>query len=482
MILSKIVSASLYEFVEDPASPQPVPFEVFDGFFEKGRLVTIGSKTYRTNTKCYTKSLQNGYQQMTNNNPSLLHAFEYKNGLRVNYLRTDQYYVAFYIPFFPIIKFRGFIPFVYFDQPMISDLTQIVHKDSAGALNYPGGTHDYIEFVYSNANIAVKKYSNGTSPISPGALQSTQTYSHAAFAAAYPDYIFVRSSWSLISTYGGTYYGDHETVVGEISTVLYESSPTLDIDPRLDVSLTYTPASVLDGKNYTYHESWQEATYIVKADNTFDTVALTGLIAQQIHVTFYEKDGATIGPQIGDTQDIFVQLEADRRGLIHVDGITVIAYSPSTVGLTTPSDAGYVKIRVTGGAMIRVGGIHLGVAVDMGLTDLVFQTKFIDLSPISENFNVIEYKEGLKVREVSGSFSFWTTYYDYYDKLLLGMGQQLVIINGSDNLKNEWTDSRKFFAALNMVGRVKSMRMGTVKTDDRLGYRAKADFIIREQV
>lgn len=482
MILSLPVKTTLHDFTPGPATPAPVLFKVDNGFYPKGALVTVESRMYRTSTETRTFSLQHGGGYIESNSPSLLHEIEYVNGLRVNYLREDQWYLDFYGLFFPVLKLDYKVPFVRFNYPMISDLTQKVFKNSAGTFDMPGGVHDYIEFVHNGGNITVKMYTGGTSPGNPGALTSSSTQPFPIFAENYPGYVFVLNDWTLSSTIAGIYHSNNDSVKEDIFTLIYESSPTLSIDPRIVKVLDYPPSSVLDGKDYTYNASWQEAEYIVRTDEVFDCVAIAGLTAYRVTVTFYESDGYAIGAQVGNPQVVFVNLQSDLRGLVYADYTTIVVYSPSDNALTTPIPGGYAKIVVEASEEARVGGIYLGASADLGLTDFSFSTKFLDFSPIEENFHVIQYKAGLKVRELTGTFSFWTIYYDLHDRLLLGLGEGRVILDGSDTTYNEYTDSKSYFSALRMVGRMKSIKLKTDKEDDRLGTRATASFTIREQV
>lgn len=480
MTISIPIEAELYEYTEDSSNGTPVVYEYSNAkTYEKNQLVSAGAKLFRAKQYIENKLLTNLHLSIENDDADLIHYIEYRPGIRINRFWSSKMYTDPYEAPEEVIKYKYDYGFVLFDYPMVSDMDEVYHTDDTGNFPVPPGNHDYVEFVLNAADVDVKTYTDGSSPASPGTLDTTTNMSFTDFATNYPGYIFITNNtpFKYVSTIGGV-WEDNTAYVREDIVDIQFTTDNIANDTRLDSVGVFPQAAVLDNKNYTYHAAKVKSTYTLQAKEAFDTVALTGLIADTVTLTFKQADGTQIGTPVVYTVDN----RRESRGVMSDYVTTIVLYCPHDTELTTMVPVGGFVVVEVEAASLQVGGILLGVAADLGITDFIFSTKFIDFSPVEENFSVIEYKEGLKVREFNGSFQFWTTNFDLHDRLLLSLGGKRIIINGSDTTDNAATDSANRFTATMMIGRIQSLNLDTTSTQDRLSDLAKARFTIREQV
>lgn len=480
MTLSIPLAATLHSYAADSSNQNNPTYEVSNSVsYEKDTLVVSDVKMYRAEQDVTNHFLTNLHTLLKQDDEHIITSIEYTSSLRISRLSTTRFYIDPYQSPEVAVNLKHEYQFVLLDWPMISDMTGFVYMDSAGDFPPPMGLNDYVEFQLSGAgtHITIQNYTNGSSPFAPGTPTTATTVTIAAFAAAYPNYILVRddATSSFVSTLGGVWVEDQVMIKDAIMTIMFETGPVGN-DTRFSTNVNYAPSAVMDGKNYTYNFAKVEAQYMLAVPAAYDCVALTGLVCATVSVDFYDNQHNLVNSII----DRPVDNTTDVRQATPEKPTTLVLYNPGVL-IPTLVDGGFVKVTVKGSKTF-VGGIHVGVSVDMGLTDFAFSTKFIDLSPTETLFGVVSYVEGLKVREYTGTFSFWTTAFDTHDKLLTALGGSTLIVNGSDTTDNLTPDSQDRFTATMMVGRVSSLGLNTVKQDDVLGEFAQAKFTIREQV
>ena len=227
-----------------------------------------------------------------------------------------------------------------------------------------------------------------------------------------------------------------------------------------------------DKKRYTYVEAPSPIEYIVKSDYPFDTVAINGLIASKLEVTFLPSDGSDPIPMI--PVDITTNRDKDSR--LPKYQTTVVGYAPRDI-------VGSVHIKFINDGNIRIGGISLGLSVDAGFTNLVFSNKFQDYSPYEKDqFGNILYVEGVKTNIYTGTVDVRLTDYDMMNRLMASIGGKTVILDGSDNFENEVVDNENFFASTALIGRIKNFALRTKLDNKKMSQMATYSFQIEEDV
>ncbi len=143
---------------------------------------------------------------------------------------------------------------------------------------------------------------------------------------------------------------------------------------------------------------------------------------------------------------------------------------------------GTVEIEVKGG-YIEVGSILLGLSMDAGFTNVVFQNEFVDLSPNEQDqWGNILYKKGVRYNVYTGKVDVRISEYDMMNKLMISIGGQTVIVDGSDNMTNLPTDSRCIFNSTEFVGRISNFKLQTNMKDKQIGDMASYTFTVKENV
>jgi len=393
----------------------------------------------------------------------------------------DKYWVFLNTTTPTIMRVKWGFGFMLWDYAFPRTLTDTYGPDVFGQINFPpAGTSEYIKFTMNGANVDVIKYSGGTSMETPGTVDSTTTYTTAQFAVLYPGLIFFDTGTQFKATLNGVWSTDEADILSSAFVTQFGGSMDIADDTRWELIDTYEPELVLDAKNYTGLAVKNSCKFVIQGDTAFDTVALGRLQAEAVNLRFIHSDGTVVYELLNYVPDN----RRDIRDAAEHYPSTVVLYSshqnPEQRTQILPHES-TVEVELIG-AQCFLGTIQLGLSVDLGISDFKFSTEFVDFSPVEVIFNVIHYKEGLKVKDYKGKFRFWTTFFDIYDRLFVSLGGKEVIINGSDTFDNCKTDSQDRFASTMLLGRIKKMPLTTVKTDDRLGTLAEASFVIREIV
>ena len=228
----------------------------------------------------------------------------------------------------------------------------------------------------------------------------------------------------------------------------------------------------LDGKKYTYVSTPNDVTYTVSSAETFDTIAINGLIAREVTFIFTPDSGAPIDPVT-----IIPNSNMDIDSRLPPAPTTVICYIPIDI-------TGSVQINFkTLEGSVRIGGIALGQSVNAGFTNLTFTNKFKDYSPYEKDqWGNILYIEGVKTNIYTGTVDVELTSYDMINRLMSYIGGNVVILNGSDTKDNSPVDNLHFFASTMLVGRIRNFALKTRLDNKKLAQMATYNFEIEEQV
>jgi hypothetical protein len=240
-----------------------------------------------------------------------------------------------------------------------------------------------------------------------------------------------------------------------------------------------------DGKTYTQIEANNEITFSISVpDAAFNTVAFTGLIAKEISVETRAGHVGGGGHQNLGLHGYIPDGSRDVHKRLPPVPTTAIVYNDIPNGGTTDTPAGGHIIVTIKGKNIRLGGIWVGLSVNAGFTNLVFQNRYKDWSPYEKDqWGNVTYIEGVKTNIHSGTVDVPIRHYDMMNRLMTSLGQGLVILNGSDNLSNRPPDNnRNIFASTMVVGRIRNFALKTNLDNKHMGEMATYSFEIEESV
>ncbi len=479
--------------VSDPIDMRLIAFEedisnaivgeyVFNAIqaYSKYDKVTQNSVVFRAKKDTRNVFLNNMYGNFQDNS-YVMDFIEYSDGIKNFHMYYGDIHYIHMSGDYRFVKFAYGYKFSLMGWPMISDHTEILRRDAYGNFTEPYGTHDYVKFeLTSSTNVHITNYEDGYSGWSPGTIVSEEDITVEVFAERYPNVIFVDSSKNLYSTMGGLFNGDSESVKNAIFTQQFNGEIGLDADTRWQKINGYEPELVVDPKNYTGLASKVFCKFTLKGYTKFDTVTLGHIIAEKVNIVFKDASGI----ELSRVDDYMVDNSRDIHDNIEDYRTTSIFYSthdePDGSNHIVPAD-GTVEIELIG-QNIFIGNIQLSLAADVGISGFKFSTEIIDFSPTEKNFEVITYVDGLRVREYSGTFTFWTKHGDIHNRFFESCAGKQITVNGSDTRNNQVPDGAGRFASTMMLCRVKSLILDTIEEDNILGEFMVATFVFREIV
>ena len=240
-----------------------------------------------------------------------------------------------------------------------------------------------------------------------------------------------------------------------------------------------------DNKTYTKVHANNEITFAINVpDSAFNTVSFTGLIAETLSVETRSGHIGGGGHQNLGLHDYAPDGSRDINKRLPPVPTTAIVYNDiANAGSTDTPVGGHVLITIKG-KNIELGGIHIGLSVNAGFTNLVFSNKYKDYSPYEkDSWGNVTYIAGVKTNVHSGTVDVPIRHYDMMNRLMTSLGQGLVILNGSDNLSNRPPDNnRNIFASTMVVGRIRDFQLRTNLDNKHMGEMATYSFTIEEEI
>ncbi len=228
-----------------------------------------------------------------------------------------------------------------------------------------------------------------------------------------------------------------------------------------------------DGKNYSVAKSATTMTYTIKCLEKFDTLALGAIKGDSVSVVF--KDAG--GTPITTVTDFIIDGKRDVDGRLSDYKTTVILYSTADI-----LAGGTIEITISGG-IVELGTIMAGLSVDAGFTKLQFSNRFNDHSPYSkDNFGFVEYIDGVKALVHSGTVDVPLSRYDMTNRLLVSLGGNTIILNGSDTTDNSVPNNQSTFASTMLIGRWKASELKNKVKDKQIEQMATYGFTMTEQI
>jgi len=238
-----------------------------------------------------------------------------------------------------------------------------------------------------------------------------------------------------------------------------------------------------DAKKYTAYEGYGEVEFVVDVPNgKFDTIALGGLIADEVTIELYHPP-ATANGGYGSAQVIDKYIPDCRRDpdyRLPPQATTAILYS-TLHGDIKPGGRFKVTLK---GAQIKIGTIMAGLSVKAGFTNLTFSNKYIDYSPYEKDqWGNILYVDGVRINVYSGSVDVPIRQYDMMNRLMISLGSNEVILNGSDANDNLPPDNEKnIFASTMVIGRIRDFNLNTRLDNRAMAQMAQYKFTIEESI
>ena len=247
----------------------------------------------------------------------------------------------------------------------------------------------------------------------------------------------------------------------------------------LEPTIPYKP---LDDKAYTaVTTKGGDYTFTIRSDGKFNTLALGSIIAKSIDILFKDADGnqvgdAIIGYEPHNYRDIGLRLPDYQTTTV------LYSYDSATDKVIDIAEGGTVEITIKGDYTM-LGLAMLGLSVDAGFTNLIFQNEFVDLSPMEKDqWGNIVYVSGVRVNVHSGKVDIPIREYDMMNRLMISIGGSKVILNGSSSIRNSPADSSCIFASTMLIGRMDNIKLTTQMDDKEIGDMATYTFKIIEDV
>ncbi len=238
------------------------------------------------------------------------------------------------------------------------------------------------------------------------------------------------------------------------------------------------PYVMLDNKNYTNFKTSGEVHFTIKSEGSFNTLALSGLIAHEVDLLFSDSAGT----QITAINNYNPANNRDIDFILPDYKTTSVFYSYNNGEAEVIPKGGTVRVTLRG-SYIELGTAQLGLGVNAGFTNLVFQNEFLDLSPVEKDqWHNITYVKGLRINVHSGTVDIPITSYDMMNRLMISIGGETVIINGSGSVDNTPPTSDCIFASTMMVGRMENIKLTTKMKDKEMGEMATYTFKVVENV
>lgn len=234
-------------------------------------------------------------------------------------------------------------------------------------------------------------------------------------------------------------------------------------------SNTWAP---FDGKKYTFISAPNTITYTIDGTEYFDTIAINGLISDEVTFTIVPDEGTAI-------DDIVL------RPNTHIDINENLPAAPTTMICYTPrAITGTVTITFTPkNNTVRIGGIYTGLSANAGFTNLMFTNKFRDYSPYEKDqWGNIVYIKGVSTNIYIGTVDILLKNYDMTNRLMKYLGTETVILNGSDNKDNINVDSLHFFSSTMLIGRIRNFTLKTKLNNKLMSQMATYNFEIEEDI
>ncbi len=261
-----------------------------------------------------------------------------------------------------------------------------------------------------------------------------------------------------------------------LSNTLAWMEITETFNETYNIDLTYIRKSVkqapFDTKQYTSVTA-NNMTWTIQCNDFFNSVALGGLRAKEVRVTFKTKDeyennvyvepivkqvNSLINTNVGDektTEIIYAnKTYVDQDYII----IEIIENTHTYTGWTAIGEG-----EVTKHYGSEIGMIMPAMVYDVGATDISFShdLKNHDRDQVSSISGYVDHIRGNRALSHKGTFYIPATSYDEIILIDKKLTNELIAIDGSDNILNTHADNENIFDSTKIIGRVKKITMAT---------------------
>lgn len=232
-----------------------------------------------------------------------------------------------------------------------------------------------------------------------------------------------------------------------------------------------------DGKNYSksvFDTSATDgrATWTLINSREFDMIGFGRIKATAINIRITDPDG------------VLVFLLSNYGVDNSIDNSSTIEYATTLMLYTnTMIPVGYITTISLEAPVVEIGEITPASKLDAGFTNLEFNNTFKDFSPQEQDqWGNWYYIDGVRVHVHTGTVDFPLMRYDQMSRLMILIGGQKVLIDGSDALGNVLPDGKNIFASTMMIARFTKFDLATSSKNKRIGDIATYSFNLEELV
>lgn len=266
---------------------------------------------------------------------------------------------------------------------------------------------------------------------------------------------------------------DTAVTTKDVTTPQYSEIVSLDQFPNFVFTRVSDKFRAFDGRNNTVLKRHDATSYTLSTQFKFDTLAISGVIAKDIDVTFRRMvEGLleTVRTIVGYVPDT----RRDRQGNLSRVGTTAIFYSSELM------QAGDIVDIIISEGTTQIGEILLGTRGYAGKTNYIFNNTGKAIAPLEKDVFGVFHNRKASVDVFSGSADFKLDDYDMIGRFVQSIDGKKVIVNGSDSDEKEDGESR--FAKTRVVGILMEYKLGTRKVNKHLDEHASLNFIIEEVI
>jgi len=250
-----------------------------------------------------------------------------------------------------------------------------------------------------------------------------------------------------------------------------------------------------DTKQFTRVEVNGPQKWIIKPNGSYNSIAIGGVSGNYLYVEFAENENP-LASEVLQSNTISLKENRIASTQLRKDGTEIfLDYpEPTTQIIYSNENAPYIIITVTPIAQdysvvgyvekSSIGTIVPCLVIEAGATKQIFKHRIINYgkSEVNKTTGYIEYIKGNRALRFSGSFYSILTKYDKAILLDKKFNDDLIVVDGSDNINNDESDSKNIFSSTKIIGRLRDLGRETKETDGILDNTLPVPFEFEEVV
>jgi len=233
-----------------------------------------------------------------------------------------------------------------------------------------------------------------------------------------------------------------------------------------------------DTKQFTKVSVDGAQKWIIKPNGSYNSIAIGGVSGNYLDIDFAENENP-LESEVLQSNSISLKENRIASTQRRKDGTKIfLDYpEPTTHIIYSNENAPYIIITVTPIAQdysvvgyvekSSIGTIVPCLVIEAGATKQIFSHDIVNYgkSKVNEVSGYIEYIKGNRALKFKGSFYSNLTEYDMAILQDKRFNNDLIVIDGSDNLNNEEADSKNIFSSTKLIGRLKKIGRSTKETN-----------------